>query len=77
MIRIVVSVFVLALSACASQPTSRTVAATNENKAAIERLNAGWGYMGAGNFQRAKYHLDRALEHDPKNAKVQDRKSVV
>lgn len=70
MIRIVVSVLVLALSACASQPTGRTAAATTENKAATERLNAGWGYMGAGNFQRAKYHLDRALEHDPKNARV-------
>lgn len=70
MIRFVVSVMVLVLSACASQPSNKVAPASTENKAAIERLNAGWGYMGAGNYQRAKYHLDRALEHDSKNAKI-------
>ena len=67
---LVLSVVVLGLSACANNGASSASSTNTMSKAGTERLNAAWGYMQSQNYQRAKHHLDRAVEHDPKGAKI-------
>ena len=68
----IVLAFFMALftAGCVSQQPVSTANSRSLSKAGLERLNAGWGYMSDGQYQRAKHHLDRALEHDPGSARV-------
>jgi type IV pilus assembly protein PilF len=69
----VVAVVSLSLAACVSDAPAKVSPIDGEvalSKAGKERLNAAWGYMQAGNYQRAKHHLELALEHDPDSAQV-------
>lgn len=63
----------LLLSACggASKPDPDNLASENRTKAAEARLHAASGYLDAGQLDRAKFHLEKALAHDPNNAGVQ------
>lgn len=63
----------LLLTACggASKPDPDNLASGNRAKAAEARLQAASGYLDAGQLDRAKFHLEKALAHDPKNANVQ------
>lgn len=67
MLALVIALFT---AGCVSQQPTSTVNSRSLSKPGLERLNAGWGYMGEGQYQRAKHHLDRALEHDPSSARV-------
>lgn len=42
----------------------------DKKKAAQNRVNSGLTYLNHNNFERAKFHLDRALSYDPKSSKV-------
>jgi len=42
----------------------------NKKKAAVGRVNSGLTYLNVNNFERAKFHLDRALKYDPSSGNV-------
>ena len=65
--------FILLLSACGSAPTNdgENLESDQRAKAAEARLAAATGYLGNGQLDRAKAHLDKAVEHQPNNADVQ------
>lgn len=42
----------------------------NKEKAAANRVNNGLTYLNVGNFERAKYHLDKAAEYSPGSGDV-------
>lgn len=60
------------MSGCTTQTTTKvenfegstTVSSFNERKAAKKRVEAAQVYLQKRNLQRAKYHLDKAIEHD-------------
>ncbi|NQD38632.1 type IV pilus biogenesis/stability protein PilW [Permianibacter sp. IMCC34836] len=68
-----VCVLMLCLAACSSAPSSQpdNLASDKREKAAEARLAAASGYLDAGQMERAKFHLDKALQHAPDNANVQ------
>ncbi|TQV86904.1 type IV pilus biogenesis/stability protein PilW [Aliikangiella coralliicola] len=82
MIRIIsIVTMLLLLSACETTRESKTGnigAATttvkersfDKKKAAANRVNTGLTYLNRNNYQRAKFHLDKALEYDPKSGDV-------
>ena len=67
-----VCALLLLLTACgsASKTDPDNLASESRGKAADARLQAASGYLDAGELDRAKYHLDKALAHDPDNAGV-------
>lgn len=70
---LIVCALMLLLTACGSAPKSSAdnLASDKRSKAAEARLQAASGYLEAGQLDRAKFHLEKALSHDPNNAGVQ------
>ena len=72
--------FAMLLSACTTSSTTRTtpytadrVTATQEanlKKAAATRLTLGIRYLNQGDYEKAKFNLDKALEQDPDSEDV-------
>lgn len=42
----------------------------DKKKAAASRVNSGLTYLNHNNFERAKFHLDKALKYDPESGNV-------
>jgi type IV pilus assembly protein PilF len=42
----------------------------DKKKAAVNRVNSGLTYLNHNNFERAKFHLDKALSYDPDSGNV-------
>jgi type IV pilus assembly protein PilF len=42
----------------------------DKKKAAVNRVNSGLTYLNHNNFERAKFHLDKALSYDPTSGNV-------
>lgn len=42
----------------------------DKKKAAVNRVNSGLTYLNHNNFERAKFHLDRAFKYDPDSGNV-------
>ncbi|MEE4244557.1 MAG: hypothetical protein V2I33_04055, partial [Kangiellaceae bacterium] len=66
-------VMMIGLVGCSTKSTtevtnfegSSTVSSTfDSTNAAIKRVEAAKRYLGRGNLERAKFHLDKAAEHD-------------
>lgn len=82
MIRTTIFLILLFLiSACETTRESRTnnIGATTTNvkehsfdkkKSAVNRVNSGLTYLNHNNFERAKFHLDRAHQYDPSSGDV-------
>lgn len=70
---LIVCALMLSLAACggASRSQSDNLAAEDRDKAAEARLQAATGYLEAGQLDRAKFHLEKALAHQPNHAGVQ------
>lgn len=68
-----VCALMMLLTACGSSPKSDpdNLASSQRDKAAEARLQAATGYMEAGELDRAKFHLEKALAHQPNHAGVQ------
>ncbi len=70
---VLLAVLMLSLTACGSNPSNEPEAleSSQRAKAAEARLQAASGYIESGQLERAKAHLDKAMQHQPDNANVQ------
>jgi type IV pilus assembly protein PilF len=70
---LIVCALILSLAACGSAPSSPSdnLASEDRVKAAEARLQAATGYLEAGQLDRAKFHLEKALAHQSNHAGVQ------
>ena len=82
MVKIIsIVVMLVILSACETTRETKTsnIGATkttlkersfDKKKAAVNRVNNGLAYLSKNNYQRAKFHLDKALDYDEDSGKV-------
>ncbi|MDT0595869.1 type IV pilus biogenesis/stability protein PilW [Glaciecola petra] len=66
-------VFLVFLSACASEPANKSYVGTgqfDQTEAAKTRVSLGLTYLKNGNFSQAKFNLDKALEFDPRSGQA-------
>lgn len=54
----------------ASNTNAQVVGDFDKKKAAARRVGMGLTYLNQSNYQRAKYHLDKALDYDPESGDV-------
>jgi len=53
-----------------SSGSKTTALGFDKQKAAVNRVNSGLTYLNHNNFERAKFHLDKALSYDPASGNV-------
>jgi type IV pilus assembly protein PilF len=53
-----------------SSTSKVTTNSFDKKKAAVNRVNSGLTYLNHNNFERAKFHLDKALSYDPDSGNV-------
>ena len=64
-------------SGCVTTTDSRFAREADRQKAVTDYVQLGSAYIGQGNFDRARHHLDRALEIDPNNAPALAAKGLI
>ncbi|WP_336368181.1 type IV pilus biogenesis/stability protein PilW [Marinobacter sp. C2H3] len=67
----------VALSGCVTTSTSPFAREADRQEAIQNYVKLATAYIGQGNFERARHHLDRALELDPDNAAALSARGLV
>ena len=66
---LLMTVLVVLLSACASQPVTESPEPASQSSEVVQKqLELGVGYLRNGDYVRAKEKLNRAIELDPRNS---------
>lgn len=65
------------LSGCVTTTDSRFAREADRQKAVNDYVQLGSAYIGQGNFDRARFHLDRALEIEPDNSSALAAKGLI
>jgi len=65
------------LSGCVTTTDSGFAREADRQKALADYVQLASAYIGQGNFERARHHLDRALEIDSKNSPALAAKGLV
>jgi type IV pilus assembly protein PilF len=65
------------LTGCVTTTDSRFAREADRQKALTDYVQLASAYIGQGNFDRARHHLDRALEIDPNNSPALAAKGLI